>query len=436
MNTLATELNNTIQEQVPAVYSMLSKLGREMYMPKGIITQGAQANEKAYKFNATIGIATKGKAPMYMDCVYGNLKAFAPTDLFPYAPTTGKMDLRKAWKEKIIKDNPSLKDKLFSMPVVTNALTHGLSVAADLFCDDGDYVVTADKFWGNYRLTFSVRRGGVLTTFPTFNDENGFNVDGLLAKVEECGKLKPKVILILNFPNNPTGYTLSNAEAIKLAQGLKKLADGGIQIVAVIDDAYFGMFYENCIKESLFAVLAGSSPNLLAVKLDGATKEMFVWGFRVGFITFAATTANDESKMLAALEQKVSGNIRGTVSNCAHLSQTAVLAGLRDPAFEAQHKENVEILRARAQKSKQILASGKYDDQFAHYPFNSGYFLCLKLIKADAEKLRVHLLDNYGVGTISTSSTDLRVAFSCLENDQIEELFDIVYKGCNDLDKL
>ncbi len=435
MNPLATELNNAIQEQAPAVYQMLSKLGQEMYMPKGIITQGAQANEKAYKFNATIGIATKGKNPMYIDCIYDNLKAFEPKDLFPYAPTTGKMDLRKFWKEKISRDNPSMKGKQFGLPVVTNALTHGLSIVADLFCNDGDYVVTPDKFWGNYRLTFSVRRGGLLTTFPTFNGDGGFNVDGLLSKVEECGKLKPKVILILNFPNNPTGYTPTAVEAIKLAQGLKKLADGGIQIVAVIDDAYFGMFYENCIKESLFAMLAGSSQNLLAVKLDGATKEAFVWGFRVGFITFASTTANDESKMLAALEQKVSGNIRGVVSNCAHPSQTAVLAGFKNPNFEAQHKENVEILRTRAMKSKQVLSNSKYGDHFVPYPFNSGYFLCVKLLKVDAEQLRIHLLDNYGVGTISTSSTDLRIAFSCLEVDQIEELFDIVYQGCEDLDK-
>ena len=435
MNSLAVELNNAIQEQAPAVHFMLSNLGREMYMPKGIIVQGAQASEKAHKFNATIGIATKGGLPMYMDCIYDNLKAFAPVNIFPYAPTLGKLDLRKEWKEKMFRHNPSLKGKQISMPIVTHALTHGLSIVADLFCDDGDYVVMPDKFWGNYRLTFNVRRGGIVATFPTFNSENGFNVDGLLAKVEECGKLKSKVILILNFPNNPTGYTLTHAEAIKLTQGLKKIASSGIKVVSVMDDAYFGMFYKNCINESLFGLLAGIDPNLLAIKLDGATKEAFVWGFRVGFITFAATTANDESKMLAALEQKVSGDIRGVVSNCSHLSQSAILAALRNPAFEEQRLKNVEILRSRAEKCGQTLSSGKYDDQFVSYPFNSGYFLCVKLLKVDSEALRMHLLDNYGVGTISTSSTDLRVAFSCLEIDQVEEIFDVIYRGCNDLAK-
>ena len=45
--------------------------------------------------------------------------------------------------------------------------------------------------------------------------------------------------------------------------------------------------------ESLFGLLAGRHPNLLAVKLDGATKELFVWGLRCGFITFGPGDAGE-----------------------------------------------------------------------------------------------------------------------------------------------
>lgn len=433
MNPLATEINNAIQEQAAPVYQMLSKLGQELYMPKGIITQGAQAKEKAYKFDATIGIATNSKGPMYLECIQKNLKAYNIKDIFPYAPTTGKPELRKLWKEKIYKDNPSLAGKITSLPVVTNALTHGLSIVGDLFVNDGDYIVTPDKFWGNYRLTFSVRRAGILSTFQTFNDDNKFNVEGLIQKVAECGKLKPKVIVLLNFPNNPTGYTPTASEAAAIVAGLKGVADSGVHLVCVLDDAYFGMFYEDSITESLFGMLAGISPNILAVKLDGPTKEMFVWGLRVGFITFAATAANDQSKMMAALEQKVSGDIRGCISNCPHPSQTMVLEAMKDPDFESQRSAIVEILRKRANTCKKILANPKYTDEFIPYPFNSGYFLSLRMLKVDAEKLRMHLLDNYGVGTISTSNIDLRVAFSSMEEADLQELFDIIYKGCKEL---
>ena len=43
----------------------------------------------------------------------------------------------------------------------------------------------------------------------------------------------------------------------------------------------------------------------------------------------------------------------------------------------------------------------------------------------EAEPLRVHLLDAHQIGLIATANTDLRVAFSCLEVEQIEPLFDV-----------
>jgi hypothetical protein len=59
--------------------------------------------------------------------------------------------------------------------------------------------------------------------------------------------------------------------------------------------------------------------------------------------------------------------------------------------------------------------------------------MCLKLKKVNAENLRVHLLDNYGVGTIAINSTDLRIAFSCVEEQHLEELFEIIYDETKNL---
>ena len=39
-------------------------------------------------------------------------------------------------------------------------------------------------------------------------------------------------------------------------------------------------------------MLVDLHPNVLGIKLDGATKEDYVWGFRVGFITFGFKGAN------------------------------------------------------------------------------------------------------------------------------------------------
>jgi aspartate/methionine/tyrosine aminotransferase len=136
---------------------------------------------------------------------------------------------------------------------------------------------------------------------------------------------------------------------------------------------------------------------------------------------------------MTALEKKAMGIIRARISNCPHPSQTFAIEALRSPKFLEQKEEKFHILQGRALKTKEVLNSGRFDDAWDYYPFNSGYFMCLKLKTVDAEKLRVHLLDAYGVGAISIGKTDLRIAFSCIEEKDIPELFDIIYKAVKDL---
>ena len=59
---------------------------------------------------------------------------------------------------------------------------------------------------------------------------------------------------------------------------LLQSAQAGNRIVALLDDAYFGLVYEsNVAKESLFAALADLHENILAVKLDGPV-QLYVKG--------------------------------------------------------------------------------------------------------------------------------------------------------------
>lgn len=429
MNPLVQQLNETLQREQPSVYAMLSKLGKEIYFPKeGILSQSAEAGKKATKFNATIGIATEGGKPMYLKSIQDTLGAYNPKDIYPYAPPAGKPELREAWRVKMLKENPSVPADKIGMPIVTNALTHGLAVVADLFADVGDAVIYPDKNWENYELTFGVRRGATLINYPLYNANRKFNAEGLREALL-AQKSKGKAIVVLNFPNNPTGYTPGVEEGEAIVAALVEAAEAGIKVVAVTDDAYFGLFFEDTLQESLFGKLAVRHPNLLAVKVDGATKEEYVWGFRVGFITYAA----DNAAVLSALEQKTMGIIRATISSGPHPSQTFVLRTLQDPNFDAEKQQKFDIMKGRANKTKSILDSGKFDEVWEYYPFNSGYFMCLKLKTVEAEALRVHLLDTYGVGTIALGTTDLRVAFSCIEESDLDELFGLIYQGVQDL---
>jgi aspartate/methionine/tyrosine aminotransferase len=435
LSQLAAELNARLAAAAPEVLGMLSALGRRLYFPKGILTQTAEARQKAHRSDATIGIATEGQAPMFLPSIARSLVGVAAADAFDYASPGGRPGLRERWRDKLLAENPSLRGKRFGLPVVTSAITHGLSLAGDLFVDPGDRLVAPDQLWGNYRLTYEVRLGGSIATFP-FYAGGGFNVAGLERALAEEGARREKVLVLLNFPNNPTGYAPTPAEGAAIALALARAAERGTKVVAILDDAYFGLFYHlggESMTESLFGMLVGRHPNLFAVKLDGATKELFVWGLRCGFVTFGPGRPETADEVAEVLDAKVRGAIRSSISNVSQLSQTLVENALASSSIEAERKAKREILRARAERAWATASAPRFRESWEVYPFNSGYFMCLAVKGVDAESVRVHLLDREGIGLVATSPTDLRVAFSCLELEEIEPLFEALHRAIQEL---
>ena len=81
----------------------------------------------------------------------------------------------------MIAENPALAGRAFGLPIVTSAITHGLMLAGDLFVDPGDVIVLPDKLWGNYRLTYEVRLGARILTYPFFAGD-GFDCAGFASR--------------------------------------------------------------------------------------------------------------------------------------------------------------------------------------------------------------------------------------------------------------
>lgn len=432
---LAQALNDRLEKASPQVFSMLSELGKRLYFPKGILTQSAEAKAKGKRFNATIGIATEGGGPMYLPSIHSAVTGVAPGEAYPYAPPAGRPGLRERWRAKLLRENPSLEGKRFGDPIVTSAITHGLSLAGDLFLDPGDLVLLPDQLWGNYRLAYEVRLGAKLVTFP-FYVAGGFNSAGFAEALEQHSEGRDKLVVLLNFPNNPTGYMPTEAEGDAMVEGLAACAGAGTKLVVLCDDAYFGLFYHlggRSMTESLFGRLTGLHENLLAVKLDGATKELFVWGLRCGFLTFGPGSSESAEAVCEVLDHKARGDIRATISNSPQLSQSLIEKALANPEIDNERAEKRAVLERRAQEVYRVARDPRFAQSWELYPFNSGYFMLIKLKGVSAHALRTHLLDAYETGLISTSESDLRVAFSCLEVEQVEPLFETIHKAVCDL---
>ncbi len=423
MNKLAQGLNKTLGD----ASAFLSAEGRRMYFPYGgILGQGGEA--KKCSVNATIGMAfEEDGTPLVMKCFADNTKL--PKTGFLYASSFGVLALREKWREMQIRKNPSLKDKKFSCPVVTNALTHGLRLAAELFVDPGDSIVVPDLYWDNYSLLFEEARGAKITTFRMFTPRGKFDAAAMKETLLSRGKKK---ILILNFPNNPTGYTATVEDARKIVSAVKAAAAAGKKIVVLLDDAYFGLVYEKGVHgESLFAEFSDLHKNVLAVKLDGTTKEDYVWGIRVGFITFAFKGATPEQ--LKALEAKAAGNVRCSISNISSIGQHLAVMAYADPQYDAQKREKYEVLRRRYDVIRKILADHpEYARRYQVMPFNSGYFMCVKPIGVDAEKVRRQLIAKYSTGTIVLSGL-IRIAFSAVPVAKLPDVFANVASAVADL---
>jgi aspartate/methionine/tyrosine aminotransferase len=436
MNVIAEELNTVISHANPHVLDMLSDMGKALFFPKGILSQSAEAKTRAHKINATIGIAKQGGSVLNLPAVTRYISGIEPDEYLPYAPSFGLPGLREQWKKDLYEKNPSLDTQAISMPVVTSGITHGVSVFSDMWVNKGDVIVLPDMMWGNYNMTFTVRNQARIVHFKAYDDAlTRFNIDDFESVIKAQAARNDKIITVLNFPHNPSGYSLTTAEADRVAGILIEIARSGTNVVAVCDDAYFGLFFEEqTSKESLFAKLAGRHSRLAAIKLDGATKEDYVWGFRIGFITYGlAADRSDLDGLHQALEKKTAGCIRGNISNASHLGQTILLKAMADPAYPGQKQEKFNLLKQRAATIKTVLADPAYQSGFDVYPFNSGYFMCIRLKDVDAETLRLHLLDTYGVGLIAIGDRNIRVAFSCLEQTDVKTLFDIVMRGIRDL---
>lgn len=423
---LAEELNREILGCNPILFELLSERGKAIYFPReGIIGQTAEAEDT--RLNATIGVALEDDgSPMRLPTIQ-HLLNLPPKDIYTYGATAGIPAVRKIWQEEIRRKNPSLHGEI-SPPVCVNGLTHGLSVTGYLFLDPEEELLLPDLFWENYDMIFEKGCGAQLAPFRTFSDHH---LDFLSLRSKLCDGAPRKRVLILNFPNNPSGYSPTLQEAEEILRILRESVEKGNRLVVILDDAYFGFIYEEGIlRESLFARVASLHERILAVKVDGASKEHFGWGLRVAFITFGSkgiTTA-----ACHGLSEKATGVVRATISNVSHLSQSLVERACVSPEHAAEKQAAFEILKSRYLCVKEILKNPRFEKYWTPLPFHAGYFLCLKLHPPlDANRIRRRLYLEFDTGVIAIGDL-LRVAFSSVPEKNLPELFENIAKACEE----
>ncbi len=410
----ADRLNALLEARVPAVAAALSPLGRRAAFPKGIPFQAGAA--KGTRYNATIGQVTDGRGgPLPLPILVEAAGSLDPKTTFLYSPQPGHPGLRKDWRDRQ-RALAGGATAPCTLPFLTHGLSHGLGLIADMFVDEDTTVLLPGPSWENYGLVFTLRTGASTASW-SFYDGDGL---GVTAFSEALQGLTGKVVVVLNFPSNPTGYAPTPAEVEGLVAALDAYRGG--PLVVVIDDAYQGAVYEEGrLTHSMYwrAAEVLDPARAVVVKVDGATKELLFFPSRLGFLSFGFDDAEAEE----ALMSKLNGIVRGTVGGPPGPSQALLAAALADPErTAAEFADRMEVLATRYRVLKASLAALE-DPRIRPLPFNGAFFAMIDLDPSvDADAVRRALIED-DVGTVHLPGTNaLRLAFCSTAAEDLPEL--------------
>ena len=192
-----------------------------------------------------------------------------------YQPNNGKPRLRSALAHYMNGLYGTSKTK--QNIIVTASGMQGLALTALALIDSGDHVVCIDPVWPNLGESFKIAGGQIDSTTLIARDGRWhLDMEQLLAKLTD----KTKALLI-NSPNNPTGWVCSVEEQKIILDHCRKQ---GIWIVA--DDVYARLYQHGSLAPG-FQHLANADD--LLISINSFSKAWSMTGWRLGWITAPAT---------------------------------------------------------------------------------------------------------------------------------------------------
>ncbi len=243
-----------------------------------------------------------------------------------YTSNSGLMELRRAIAEHL--------DRLYGQtynPASEILVTVGVSEALYLACaatlDTGDEVVIPEPCFVSYapEVTFA---GGVPVMVPT-RAENGWQVT---AQDIEAAITPRTRALLLGYPCNPTGATMSRERLNEIAALVKRH-----DLLVISDELYDRLTYG--AEHVSFPSLPGMYSR--TILLNGFSKAYAMTGWRVGYIAAPAEILD----MMRRVHQY-------TIMSAPTVSQYAALAALQEG------EPFVQEMRAEYDRRRRLIVSG------------------------------------------------------------------------------
>ncbi len=451
--------------QKTPLYDTLSEIGKRIFLPDGIFYWSGRAKNEA-ELIGTLGAAygfekdfIEGGSSNWLPCYLREIVDYSRlsvNQIIPYTSIGGLLETRKIWKEWIIKKSSytaeedsllSRLEKFITTPVITGGVTNGIFQACVMFLNSNDYIIVPNKRWGNYDNIIRKFIGAKTQSFEFF-EKNEMNIEGLKNAIEKIAKIQEKIVLLLNFPNNPTGYVPKKEEALHLVEMLKESQTTHKKpIIVLVDDAYEPYVYKhNVLNRSIFYDLHQLDENVIPIKLDGITKELLIYGGRIGFITLSLKPSwiiNDENLhyLKEEINNKLEGFIRATISNCNSFYQELIQKLFQENGIDQIIKTRAKVIDLLKERYKIINLELKKinNPNISIDPNSGGFFVFVNLNsnKIKATDFADHLLKEYKVGIIPIEKLDeningIRIAYCSIDCSKIRELVNRINLALND----
>ncbi len=283
-----------------------------------------------------------------------------------YAPLSGT----PALVDHVLKRVP-VPDGLHSQVIATPGGAGALHLILYNYSNIGDAVLAGLPCWGPYN-TIANEIGRRIKTHPFFTDEGTFHVETFLEGMGELLHSQGRAIGIINSPaQNPSGYSLTDAEWSAVAEGLKVLGKNGDPIVLLLDTAYLEFAQEPDEARQFLKHFKDLPQNVLVTVAWSGSKAYTLYGLRLG----AAMAISQDPALVQEFKDSGTFTARGTWSNSPRAGMSLLQQIEAHPDLNAAlERERAEMRAILSQRAQLLNDSAQLD----RLPFSSGFFTVLK----------------------------------------------------------
>lgn len=182
-------------------------------------------------------------------------------------------------------------DAWFDRIAVTSGGVNGLMVAVQALVDAGDEVVLVTPVWPNLVAQPRIL-GAQVRTVPLVADAQGawrLDMDALLGAITPGTRL-----LVVNAPNNPTGWTLTREEQATILAHCRRT---GTWILA--DEVYERLYYAgNTANGAAPSFLDVAEPEDRLVVTHSFSKSFLMTGWRLGWLVLPPSLTHAVGKLI------------------------------------------------------------------------------------------------------------------------------------------